>query len=44
MFGGTTATAGARSRRNPFDNPFGKVLQDMFGGGARPAADAQPAP
>lgn len=24
---------------NPFDNPFGKVLQDMFGGGAQ-----QPAP
>ena len=32
------------SRPNPFDNPFGKVLQDMFGGGAqrgRNAAGAQ---
>jgi hypothetical protein len=27
---------------NPFDNPFGKVLQDMFGGGAR--TQAQPPP
>ena len=26
---------------NPFDNPFGKILQDMFGGGAQPAPQPQ---
>lgn len=28
---------------DPFDNPFGKVLKDMFGGG-QPSAASQPAP
>ena len=27
---------------NPFDNPFGKVLQDMFGGGAAQQQQPQP--
>ncbi len=27
---------------NPFENPFGKVLQDMFGGGATQRAEPQP--
>lgn len=27
---------------NPFDNPFGKILQDMFGGGAQQQAPQQP--
>ncbi len=29
---------------NPFDNPFGKVLQDMFGGGASQQPRSQPEP
>lgn len=27
---------------NPFDNPFGKILQDMFGGAGRPTQRSQP--
>ena len=41
------AAPGSRSAPNPFDNPFGKVLKDMFGGGgsrARAAAAAAPTP
>ena len=31
--------------QNPMDNPFGKVLQDMFGGGTpQPQSQPQPAP
>ena len=41
--GGARPAAPQPDRRtNPFDNPFGKVLQDMFGGGAagHPAGQA----
>ena len=35
-----TARSRNSRRPNPFDNPFGKVLKDMFGGGAAAAARA----
>ena len=34
MMGGQPQQRQAAQPANPFDNPFGKVLQDMFGGGA----------
>ena len=34
MGGGQPQTPQPEQPANPFDNPFGKVLQDMFGGGA----------
>lgn len=37
--------APAPQPQNPMDNPFGKVLQDMFGGGTpQPQSQPQPAP
>ena len=33
-----------QSAPDPFDNPFGKVLKDMFGGGAATSAQPRPAP
>lgn len=44
-----TGGAEGRSRQapepaNPFDNPFGKVLQDMFGGGAASPKPSQSSP
>ncbi len=45
--GGGLAGGGAAPRRqaptpdNPFDNPFGKVLEEMFGGGRQAAPERQ---
>lgn len=46
MGGGQQPRQQAPQPQNPFDNPFGKVLQDMFGGGAQqqPQTRQQPAP
>jgi hypothetical protein len=43
--GGGTGGQPAPQPRNPMDNPLGKVLQDMFGGGApQPQSQPQQAP
>lgn len=34
----------AQQPANPFDNPFGKILQDMFGGGTPQQQQPQPQP
>ena len=46
MGGGQQPRQQAPQPANPFDNPFGKVLKDMFGGGAQqhPQSRPQPAP
>jgi len=42
MGGGQQPRQQAPQPANPFDNPFGKVLQDMFGGGAQQQPQARP--
>jgi hypothetical protein len=48
MAGGGNQPSGQQAQpqgtHDPFDNPFGKVLKDMFGGGAAAPSQRQPAP